>query len=145
MGAVGHTKGSSSTSRVGTHQRDTAFSLQVRTKHSLLDTHTTAIKPACRTIPHLPPPPHHRFLPPPVLLQNLLGNDCAKARVSLCVKGDPLCLPIQNVVSESGTAAAPEAVQQVAQALDAQCSVAEPTQAGVKVGCMLGTAMLGQC
>lgn len=82
-------------------------------------------------------PPHlllPHLLPPRLLLQNLLGNDCAKARVSLCVKGDALCLPIQNVVSDSGTDAPLEAAQQVAKALDAQCSVAEPSQAGVKVG-----------
>lgn len=74
------------------------------------------------------------LLPPLLLVQNLLGNDCAKARVSLCVKGDALCLPIQNVVSDSGTEALPDAAAQVAKALDAQCSVAEPSQAGVKVG-----------
>lgn len=67
------------------------------------------------------------------VLQNLLGNDCAKARVNLCVKGDPLCLPTQEVVSESNRAGAPEAAQQVATALDAQCTVSEPTQPGVKV------------
>jgi hypothetical protein len=67
------------------------------------------------------------------LSQNLLGNDCAKARVSLCVKADPLCLPTQNVVSETGRPGSPEAAQQVATALDAQCTVAEPSQAGTKV------------
>lgn len=67
------------------------------------------------------------------MLQNLLGNDCAKARVSLCVKGDALCLPIQNVVGNGGSSAAEDAPQ-VAAALDAQCAVTEPTQQGVKVG-----------
>lgn len=80
--------------------------------------------------------------PLPVLLQNLLGNDCAKARVNLCVKGDPLCLPTQEVVSESNRAGAPEAAQQVATALDEQCTVSEPTQPGVKVRTLVANTRL---
>lgn len=77
-------------------------------------------------------------------VQNLLGNDCAKARVSLCVKGDPLCLPIQDVVSESSSAGAPDAAQQVASAFDAQCTVAEPTQPGVKATMEFPDLSMGQ-
>lgn len=78
------------------------------------------------------------------MLQNLLGNDCAKARVSLCVKGDALCLAIQNVVGNGGSSAAEDA-QQVAAALDAQCAVTEPTQQGVKVGTCVKLGMLRCC
>jgi hypothetical protein len=78
-------------------------------------------------------------------LQNLLGNDCAKARVSLCVKSDPLCLPVQNVVADSDAPGTPAAAQQVASALDAQCIVMEPSQPGVKVGKLLGRLTVDHC
>lgn len=67
-----------------------------------------------------------------LLLQNLLSNDCAKARVGLCVAKDPLCLPFQNIIDSNGSSSA-AAVGAVTPVLDATCPVAEPTQPGVKV------------
>jgi hypothetical protein len=67
-----------------------------------------------------------------LLLQNLLSNDCAKARVGLCVAKDPLCLPFQNIIDSNDSSSA-AAVSAVAPVLDDQCPVAEPTQPGVKV------------
>jgi hypothetical protein len=68
----------------------------------------------------------------PWLLQNLLGNDCAKARVNLCVTKDPACLPFQNIIDANGSTSA-AAVGQVAPVLDQKCPVVEPSVPGVKV------------
>jgi hypothetical protein len=73
--------------------------------------------------------------------QNLRGNDCAKARVSLCVKSDPLCLPFQGVIEETGSGGSGAAAQEVSSALAASCPVAEPTQPGVKVCAYLRASM----
>jgi hypothetical protein len=71
-----------------------------------------------------------------VLLQNLLGNDCAKARVNLCVTKDPSCLAFQNIIDVNGSSSA-AAVGQVQPVLDQKCPVVEPSVPGVKVGSAL--------
>lgn len=69
-------------------------------------------------------------------IQNLLGNDCAKARVNLCVSKDSLCLPFQNIIDVNGSTSA-DAVGKVATVLNDKCPVSEPTVPGVKV-CLMG-------
>lgn len=67
-----------------------------------------------------------------LLLQNLLGNDCAKARVNLCVAKDPSCLAFQNIIDVNGSTSA-AAVGQVAPMLEQKCPISEPSVPGVKV------------
>eukprot|EP00879_Flechtneria_rotunda_P005892 GHRR01006198.1.p1 GENE.GHRR01006198.1~~GHRR01006198.1.p1 ORF type:complete len:616 (+),score=203.76 GHRR01006198.1:1123-2970(+) len=76
-------------------------------------------------------------------VQNLLGNDCAKARVNLCVKGDLLCVPFQNIIDANGSSSA-EAVSQVAPVLDQQCTMQEPTVPGVKTTMEFPDLSIGQ-
>lgn len=66
-------------------------------------------------------------------LQNLLGTDCAKARVSLCVSKDPLCLPFQNIIDVNGSSSA-DTVNKVAPVLADKCPIAQPKVPGVQVG-----------
>jgi hypothetical protein len=82
----------------------------------------------------------------PCLSQNLLGNDCAKARVNLCVTKDPSCLAFQNIIDVNGSSSA-AAVGQVAPMLEQKCPVSEPSVPGVKVRytfCVMGYVMLEQ-
>lgn len=69
-------------------------------------------------------------------MQNLLGTDCAKARVNLCVNKDPNCLPFQNIIDVNGSSSA-AAVGQVAPVLEQNCPIVDPSIPGVKV-CVTG-------
>eukprot|EP00878_Enallax_costatus_P018044 GHUV01018973.1.p1 GENE.GHUV01018973.1~~GHUV01018973.1.p1 ORF type:complete len:699 (+),score=218.76 GHUV01018973.1:203-2299(+) len=75
--------------------------------------------------------------------QNLLGTDCAKARVSLCVNKDTLCLPFQNIIDVNGSSNA-DAVSKIAPVLNDKCPVSEPTVPGVKATMEFPALSMGQ-
>lgn len=75
--------------------------------------------------------------------QNLLGNDCAKARVNLCVAKDPSCLAFQNIIDVNGSTSA-AAVGQVAPMLEQKCPISEPSVPGVKATMEFPDLSMGQ-
>ncbi|KAF6261693.1 hypothetical protein COO60DRAFT_1636533 [Scenedesmus sp. NREL 46B-D3] len=75
--------------------------------------------------------------------QNLLGTDCAKARVNLCVNKDPNCLPFQNIIDVNGSSSA-AAVGQVAPVLEQNCPIVDPSIPGVKATMEFPDLSMGQ-
>lgn len=64
--------------------------------------------------------------------QNLMSSDCARARVGLCTRRDPLCIPFQDIFSSDNSSAA-RAVGVAAAVLDKDCPIPEPVVPGVRV------------
>eukprot|EP00775_Hariotina_reticulata_P003708 gene3708-3971_t len=64
-------------------------------------------------------------------VQNLMSSDCARARVGLCTRRDPLCIPFQDIFSSDNSSAA-RAVGVAAAVLDKDCLIPEPVVPGVR-------------